>query len=306
MKSLRFRLALPAAMLCAAALACLSLPPAHAEKAPAARPWFFMIASDPQLTGKEIDEKNWAAAIEHFNRLKPDLVVVCGDLTNGSNKSEDRIKPANMARDDKLAAAYNRIVASLDKSIKLYNIAGNHDVGINPCPETISWFTKRFGKPWQAVEHKGSLLVMLESDLLRDGSAGPKLAAEQLAWLKTTLASAKAKPYAHRMVFQHHPLYLRSADEKDVYGNFPKPRRKELLSAYRDAGVEFVFAGHTHKNIHVKDGKMEMLTTTSAGMGVSKKANPHGVRIVKVYPDRIEQKFHAYEDLPEKVTLEAK
>jgi 3',5'-cyclic AMP phosphodiesterase CpdA len=147
---------------------------------------------------------------------------------------------------------------------------------------------------------------MLESDLLRDGSAGSKPAAEQFAWLRTTLAGAKAKPYAHRMVFQHHPLYLKSADERDAYGNVPQPRRKELLAMYHAAGVEFVFAGHTHKNIHVKDGRMEMLTTTSAGMGASSKSNPHGVRIVKVYPDRIEQKFYAYEDLPEKVTLAAK
>jgi hypothetical protein len=123
-------------------------------------PWFFVVAADPQLTGRAIDEKNWAAGIAHINRLKPDLVVVCGDLTNGSNKSEDRIKPDVMARDDKLAAAYNRITAKLDKSIKLYNIAGNHDVGVNPRPETIAWFTRKFGKPWQAVEHKGSLLVM--------------------------------------------------------------------------------------------------------------------------------------------------
>jgi len=277
-----------------------------AAAAGASEPWFFIVAADPQLSGKEIDEKNWEKGIAHINRLKPELLVVCGDLTFGGNKSEDRVKPEVMARDDKLAAAYNRITARLDKSIQLYNIAGNHDVGVNPCPETIAWFTKKFGKPWQAVEHKGTLLVMIESDILRDGSAGPKLAAEQLAWLKKTLTDAKVKGYAHRMVFQHHPLYLKSADEKDAYQTMPKPRRKELLAMYHDAGIEFVFAGHTHKNIHVKDGRMEMLTTTVAALGESKKANPHGVRIVKVYPDRIEQKFYAYEDLPEKVTLETK
>ncbi len=41
-------------------------------------------------------------------------------------------------------------------------------------------------------------------------------------------------------------------------------------------------------------------------MGVSPKNNPHGVRIVAVYPDRIEQKFHSYETLPKKVTLKDK
>ena len=59
-------------------------------------------------------------------------------------------------------------------------------------------------------------------------------------------------------------------------------------------------------NAYVKDGDMEMITTTVAALGASPKNKPHGVRIVEVYPDRIEQKFYAYETLPEKVELKDK
>jgi len=55
-----------------------------------------------------------------------------------------------------------------------------------------------------------------------------------------------------------------------------------------------------------KDGDVEMTTTTNAAPGASPKDNPHGVRIVEVYPDRIEQKFYAYEDLPEQVAMKDK
>jgi 3',5'-cyclic AMP phosphodiesterase CpdA len=147
---------------------------------------------------------------------------------------------------------------------------------------------------------------MLESNLLRDASAAPDLAAEQFQWLRTTLADAKAKPFSHRIAFMHHPLYKKTVGEKDEYENFPTPRRKELLQLFHDAAIEYVFAGHTHQNIHLKDGRMEMITTTNAALGASPKNNPHGVRIVKVYPDRIEQQFYAYEKLPEKIELKEK
>jgi len=270
------------------------------------KPWFFVVATDPHVSGNQSDEKMWADAVEHVNRLKPDFLIVCGDLTSGSNNVKRRLKPKVMAADTKLAQTYNRIVARLDKSIKLYNVAGNHDVGVSPTPETVAWYTRHFGKPWYSVEHKGSLLVILESNLLRDASGGAKLANDELAWLKKTLADAKAKPYAHRMAFMHHPLYLLSVNEINMYPNIPRARRKQLLAMFKDAGVGWLFSGHMHWNSHIKNGSLEMIVTTTAAQKASKKSTPHGVRIVKVYPNRIEQKFYAYEDLPEKVTLEAK
>ena len=35
-------------------------------------------------------------------------------------------------------AEYHRIAATLDRSIPLYNVAGNHDVGQIPTPETLA------------------------------------------------------------------------------------------------------------------------------------------------------------------------
>jgi len=163
----------------------------------AGKPWFFIVAADPQLSGKAIDEENWINGIKHINRLRPDFLAVCGDLTFGGNKSEDRVKPEAMKRDNTLAEKYCKIVAGLDKGIALHNVAGNHDVGQNPSAATIAWYTRHFGKTWYSFVHKGSLFITLESNLLRDPSAGADLAAQQMAWLKTTLADARDKKYAH-------------------------------------------------------------------------------------------------------------
>jgi len=290
----------------AAAAPAASAPVAAQAAVGNSKPWFFIVAADPQMSGKEIDEQNWINAIKHINRLRPDFVVVCGDLTFGGNKSEDRVKPLVMERDNRLAETYARIVAGLDKAVALYNVAGNHDVGQNPSAATIEWFTKRFGKCWQSFEHKGSLFISLESNLLRDGSAGADLAEQELTWLKATLADAMGKPYAHKMLFMHHPLYVKSVDEKDSYENIPAPRRAELLKLFHDSGIQAAFFGHRHMNEYIKDGRLEMITTTVAALGASPKNNPHGVRIVEVYPDRIEQNFYSYETLPEKVTLRDK
>ncbi len=295
----------------AKALALIAKAPTAGKTTPAAasdgsKPWFFIVAADPQLSGMPIDEKNWTNGIKHINRLRPDFLAVCGDLTFGGNKSQNRVIPLAMKRDDMLAAKYCKIVAGLDKSIVLRNVAGNHDVGQNPSAATIAWYTKHFGKPWYSFANKRSLFIVLESNLLRDASAGADLAEKQMTWLKTTLADAKDKSYAHTIVFMHHPLFDKTADEKDSYGNMPTPRRKELLAMFHAADVNAVFVGHRHRNGYVKDGEMELITTTVAALGRSSKSNPHGVRIVEVYPDRIEQNFHSYETLPEKVTLKDK
>jgi 3',5'-cyclic AMP phosphodiesterase CpdA len=78
--------------------------------------------SDPQfgMYTKDADfaqeTANFEFAIATANRLKPRFVIVCGDLVN---------KPGDRAQIEE----YRRISAKLDKSIRLYHVAGNHDVG---------------------------------------------------------------------------------------------------------------------------------------------------------------------------------
>ena len=107
-------------------------------QAPADAPFFFLQFSDPQFgmftADKDFAQEtaNFEFAIASANRLKPAFVVVTGDLVN---KAGD---PAQIAE-------YHRIAAKLDRTIRLYNVPGNHDLENTPTPETVAAYTRAFG-----------------------------------------------------------------------------------------------------------------------------------------------------------------
>jgi len=267
-----------------------------ADTAPTTRPaepYFFIQMADPQLYWGSV--ASWKQAISRANALKPVFVVVCGDLLNchGSLAKRDWKKDEERAR-DYLAGA-----AGLDKSIPIHHLAGNHDVCNVPTPKTLEWYTKRFGKLWYRFSHSGDFFMAIESDLIKNPKGAPKAAGQQMAWIRKTLNSAEVKKARHKIVFMHHPMCLKKADERDQYFNLPGKPRAELLKLFAAAGVRAVFSGHYHGNLYVKAGDIELVTTSSTGKALRK--DPLGFRIVKVYPDRIEHKYYGYADLPKKV-----
>jgi 3',5'-cyclic AMP phosphodiesterase CpdA len=245
--------------------------------------FFFVVAADPQLFWgpKEL----WEKTIEHVRRLEPALLVVCGDLVQ---------EPGN----DEQAKAYLEVGGKLEQSIPLHNVAGNHDVHKQPTPESLAWYEKHFGKPWYSFTHAGCLFILLESNLLNQPPGAAELADRQMEWLRKTLQAESQKPFDHIFVFKHYPLCLERVDEPDGYFNVPGPRRKELLGLFHEHGVTAVFSGHYHRNAHVKDGKLELITTSSCGKPLGK--DPVGLRIVKVFADRIEHRYYGDEEMPEK------
>jgi 3',5'-cyclic AMP phosphodiesterase CpdA len=245
--------------------------------------FYFVVAADPQLFWgpKEL----WQKAIDEVNRLRPAFLVVCGDLIQDPGNEEQ-------------AKAYLEVAGKLDESIPLHNVAGNHDVHKQPTPQSLGWYEKHFGKPWYSFTHAGCLGIVLESDVLNQPAGAPEMAERQMDWLRKTLEAASEKPFDHIFVFQHHPLCLKQVDEPDGYFNVPEARRKELLDLFHKHGVRAVFSGHYHRNAHVKDGQIELITTSSLGKPLGK--DPVGLRIVKVFADRIEHRYYGYEELPDK------
>jgi hypothetical protein len=104
----------------------------------------------------------------------------------------------------------------------------------------------------------------------------------------------------------HHPACFKSINEDtDKYYNLPKECRAELLKTLHENNVDAVFSGHYHQNAYVKDGPLELITTSSCGISIAQKKpkSPLGFRIVKVYPDHIEHKYYGFDDLPKNITL---
>jgi 3',5'-cyclic AMP phosphodiesterase CpdA len=267
-------------------------------------PYFYIVAADPQLLWKQKDNSLWRKTISHVNRLQPDFMIVCGDLIQADNSATAWENTETVKKYDELARQYlSAVEEDLKPEISLYNVAGNHDVSLQPTEKSLKWYEQKFGKAWYSFEHKNSLFVVLESNLLRDGEGAPAAADRQLDWLKQTLKESKNKSFDHKTAYMHHPLCIHSVDEKDQYFNVPQPRRAELLKMFHDHGFRAVFCGHYHQNAYVKDGDLELITTSSCCVPLGK--DKKGFRVVKVYGDRIEHEYFEFENLPEKIVLEA-
>jgi Icc-related predicted phosphoesterase len=237
----------------------------------------------------------WKGAIATANRLRPDFVVVGGDLLNAHGDPAKR----DAAETERMVAAYLDAAKALDTAVPLYNVAGNHDVGNTPTPEAYAWYEERFGKPWYSFEHKGSLFFVLESNVLKHPERMPGVAEKELAWLEKALREARGDKYAHRIVFMHHPFCLKSIAEKEAYENLSKETRSRLLALFKDHWVEAVFSGHFHGNRRVDVEGIDCVITNAVAKSL--RGGPPGFRIVKVTPDGIEHAFHSWDDAPERL-----
>jgi 3',5'-cyclic AMP phosphodiesterase CpdA len=77
-----------------------------------------------------------------------------GDLVN---------KPGDKAQIEE----YLRITHKLDPSIPLYNIAGNHDVGNIPTPESLAAYRPTFGEDYYSFYNGPMEGVVLNSSIIQ-------------------------------------------------------------------------------------------------------------------------------------------
>ncbi|MCL4851574.1 MAG: metallophosphoesterase [Bryobacteraceae bacterium] len=254
--------------------------------------FFFVQMADPQfgMFTKDRDfaqeTANYEFAIATANRLKPRFVIVCGDLVN---------KPGDQAQIEE----YRRISAKLDPSIRLYHVAGNHDVGNEPTPQTLADYRKRFGPDYYSFQEGSIYGIVLNSSLIHSpGNAMGELE-KQESWLRAELTKAKSSGFQHIVIFQHHPFFLERGDEPDQYFNIPLVLRTPLLNLFRQAGVKHLFAGHYHRNAHGWDGDIEMVTTGPVGMPLGGARS--GLRIVEVSEQGIRHQYYEFGALPNQV-----
>lgn len=84
--------------------------------------------------------------------------------------------------------------------------------------------------------------------------------------------------------------------EPEQYFNIPKPQREHYLDILKNAGVRYVFAGHYHRNAYGRDENLEMITSGPVGRPLG--TDPSGMRIVTVFPDRLEHQYYGFGFIP--------
>jgi predicted phosphodiesterase len=265
-------------------------------RAEAAEPLFFIQLSDPQFgfytknADFQQETANFEFAIATANRLKPAFVIVTGDLINTGGKEYQ-------AQVDE----YLRIAAKLDRSIPLYQLPGNHDVGNTPTPPRIAGYVARFGPDHYSFRCGPMMGLVLNSCLIQSSKSAPKQAEQQEAWLKTELDKARQEGIRPVIVFQHHPWFLKSIDEPEGYRNLPRQERYRYLDLLTQYGVTHVFGGHEHANAVATYGSLELVTTGAIGQPLRKDVS--GLRIVIVRDTGIEHRFYHLGKIPNRIDL---
>ena len=89
--------------------------------------------AEQEFDGFAPETKLFTKAIKYANEYKPDFVVICGDMVNEADSDDQRKE-------------LFRITSQLNKDIPIYWVAGNHDVGNTPTPETLNSYRKLFGE----------------------------------------------------------------------------------------------------------------------------------------------------------------
>ena len=269
---------------------CLIALPGQSQKRNSSDPFFIIQVTDPQFGMFESDKGFgmetvlYEKAITAINRLKPDFVVITGDLVNKKG-------------DTWQIAEFKRITSGISSKIPVYYSPGNHDIGESPKKSDIDAFIANFGHDRFAFMHKKTLLIGLNSCLIK--SNVPDDEQTQFAWLEKELSNGrKAK---HIIIFSHYPFFIKSFDEPDSYSNIPKENREKYLSLLKQNKVNAIFAGHLHNNGSAKFGDLEMITTSSVGKPLGKA--PSGIRIIKIYPDRIESVYFGLDEIPETIVF---
>ena len=249
--------------------------------------FFFVQLSDPQFGMYSADKEfaqetaNFEFAVATVNRLKPAFVVITGDLVN-------------KAGDAAQIAEYERIKAKVSRGIPVYDMPGNHDIENAPTPESLAAYRKR-GRDHYVFSHGGFTGVVLNSSLIHTPDKAPAEASEQIEWLHETLASARDAGARRIVVFQHHPWFLKSADEPDQYFNIPIVRRTPLLRLFRESGVRLVVSGHLHQNAGALNG-LEAVVTGPVGKPLGDARS--GLRIFLVADAGITHKYYDLGSLP--------
>ena len=246
------------------------------------------VKAAPKITGFARETELYESAIASANRLAPEFVITCGDMIN------DADDPAQF---DELT----RITDKLDSGIPMHWVAGNHDVGNVVTSESLSEYRDRFGRDDYFFDHGGSRFVVLNSNIPFDPSQVPHEWERQGEFAEDAVGEARRQSADHILVFVHHPLFLHRPDEGDSFVVLPQAQRRVLLEIFHRHRVSAVFAGHWHRNVYGRDGELEMVT--SGPVGYPLEDDPSGLRVVRVYQDRIEHDYFALDAVPDSVEL---
>ncbi len=236
------------------------------------------------ITGFADETRLYTRAIEKANSLRPDFVVVCGDMIHNTG-------------DETEIAELFRITAMLEDSIPVHWVSGNHDVGESPTSESIAMYREKFGADNYSFDHADCHFTVINSSVASDPSNVPSEWDRIAQFLGDDMSAAKRAGSQSLVLLVHHPLFLERADEGEGYFTIPPERRDVIMRILRDNDASAVFAGHMHRNNYARDGDLHMITTGAVGYPLG--SDPSGIRLVTMDESSITHRYYPLADPPE-------
>ncbi len=182
------------------------------------------------------DEAMSEAAVAQVNRLKPEFLVITGDLVNKNTPLEWK--------------TFNAIYSRLD--VPLYLTPGNHDAirperasqsptltgntDVDGPLALYSKSTERYasqGRRFYSFEKNGCVFLAIDTHT-------QSIDSEQMAWIRDELA--RTQDATHVFVMGHHPLPGTFGHEVD-----PEQGGDELLALFQKHHVTAYLVGHRHR-----------------------------------------------------------
>lgn len=216
------------------------------------------------MGGYEHDVKTFRQAVKHINSLKPDMVIVCGDLVDEST--------------DESFADFQEIRSTFE--VPCHVAPGNHDVENEPTPESLGRYRELIGEDYYSFEHKGYTFVIVNTQLWKAPLVGES--EKHDAWFQATLKAAKAKG-SPIIVAGHFPPFVGEPNEKENYFNLPLSKRAEILRLCKKEGVVAIWAGHIHRNAVTEYKGIPIVASASTSRNTSQW--PMGFRVWEIGVD---------------------
>ena len=230
----------------------------------------------PILEGFAKETSLFTEAIETANKINPDFVVICGDMVHNSDSEEQFQELIRISR-------------LLNEDIKLYWVAGNHDVGDKPTQAGLNKYREQFGKYNYSFQEENCYFIVLNSSICYDPSSVPDEWDSLISFLEKELRIAASSQQRHKIIFMHHPLYLNDPNEGDNYFVIPSERRARIIDLITEYDVSAVFTGHLHKNNYQKLGGTELVSTGPVGFPIGN--DPSGIRHVQLTEHSLTHKY---------------
>ena len=221
----------------------------------------------PILEGFAKETSLFTEAIETANKINPDFVVICGDMVHNSDSEEQFQELIRISR-------------LLNEDIKLYWVAGNHDVGDKPTRAGLAQYKEQFGEYNYSFQEENCYFIVLNSSICYDPGSVPDEWDILISFLEKELQIAASAQQSHKIIFMHHPLFLNDPNEGDNYFVIPSVRRTKIIDLITEYDVSAVFTGHLHRNNYQKIGNTELVSTGPVGFPLGE--DPSGIRHVQL------------------------